>query len=349
MPNGDAASAAFESNYHNLLSIVLKRMELELHYHHPGDLEKLEPDLVELFQEFGKLLRVVYRHNLTDVLLREAVWYSSVLSSRGSAQDAFSLLLDSWIIAIQGLIKPPECDLLTEPLQELRNNLALISEEAKKRPLARPDDNVIMLVNHLIIGDQSGAEALLFSLIAQGIKPEELITRYVLSAMVEVGRRWESNELQIFEEHLASETIIRLLAGFFARFRPEKTLKRTALIGCVPEDSHQLVTMALATYLEIKGWRVASLGGSLPAEQFVMAARKIKPDAIFLSLNIVSRLTEALELVSLLCEAIPDGQVFVGGRGAQAGKRLLEASRAVVVKDFEEAHQLASGGNSNHA
>lgn len=76
MPNVEAASAAFESNYHNLLSIVLKRMELELHYHHPGDLEKLEPDLVELFQEFGKLLRVVYRHNLTDVLLREAVWYS---------------------------------------------------------------------------------------------------------------------------------------------------------------------------------------------------------------------------------------------------------------------------------
>ncbi|GAK55583.1 cobalamin B12-binding domain protein [Candidatus Vecturithrix granuli] len=346
MTNLQSVSEVFERNYNNLIAIVQQRMELELQFHRRGDLQQLEPDLLELLREFGELLRVVYHYNVTNLLPHEAAWYASALSSRGSANDAFTLLVDSWIISIQGVIKPPECNLLANPLQELKTNLVSILSEAEQRRGVPASVEITNLVNDLIVADRIGAQAQLASYVHSGVTPDELITQFLLPAMVEIGRRWENNEIQIFEEHLATETIIRLLSGLSGAFKPENMIDRTALVSCVPNDKHQLVPMALSTFLELKGWRVSSLGSSLPAEQIIVAAKRMQPDAIFLSLNMLSRLTEALELISMLHQRIADCPIFIGGQGAQAGKSLLEEANALVIQTFEEAHQFAMRGSA---
>jgi methanogenic corrinoid protein MtbC1 len=339
-----SASNLFESNYNNLIALVLKRMEVEMQSHARIDLRKLEPDLVEQFREFGELLRVIYRYELTDILPDEAAWYASALSSRGSVKDAFDLLVNSWIIAIQGIIKPPECNILARPLQEIINNINSIMSNAEHRRGSPPPNHIVKLVNYLINGDGISAQKQLLSYIDNGVKPYELITEFILPAMVEVGRRWENNEIQIFEEHLASETIIRLLAGFSNIFKPGENINRNALVSCVPNDKHQLVPMALSTFLELKGWRVISLGVSLPEEQILLATEKFNPDTIFLSLSMLSRLIEALELILKLQRNHPEMKIFIGGNGARSGKSLIEKTRAIVVQSFEEAHQLAIQG-----
>lgn len=341
MSNLQSASNFFESNYNNLIALVLKRMEVELQYHNRADLKKLEFDLLDQFREFGELLRVVYRYNLINILPHEAAWFASSLSSRGSASDAFTLLIDSWIIAIQGVIKPPECNFLATPLKELKININSVFSEGMQRRGFPPNADITNLVNSLIAGDYIDAQKQLTSHIDNGVKSYELITKFILPAMVEIGRRWENNEIQIFEEHLATETIIRLLAGLSGIFKSEKKINRNALISCVPNDKHQLVPMALSIFLELKGWRVSSLGSSLPEDQIVLAVKKIKPDTIFLSLNMLSRLTDALELISRLHQSNPDIKIFVGGNGAQAGKSLLANANAIVIQSFTEAHQLA--------
>jgi len=341
MTNLKSASNLFESNYNNLIALVLKRMEVEMQYHHRGDLKQLEPDLLEQFREFGELLRVVYRYDLKDILPDEAAWYTSALSSRGSVKDAFVLLINSWVIAIQGIIKPPECNLLASPLQALINNINSILSKAEHRRGFPPTADISNLVNSLIDGDRINAQKQLSAHLNNGLKSYELITKFILPSMVEIGRRWENNEIQIFEEHLATEIIIGLLAGFSYAFKPEENINRNALVSCVPNDKHQLVPMALSIFLELKGWRVSSLGSSLPEDQIVLAVKNIKPDTIFLSLNMLSRLTDALELISRLHQSNPDIKIFVGGNGAQNGKSLLENANAIVIQSFQEAHQLA--------
>ncbi len=340
-----SAYTLFESNYNNLLALVLKRMEVEMQYHNRDDLKQLEPDLLEQFREFGELLRVVYRYDLTDILPDEAAWYASALSSRGSVKDAFGLLINSWIIAIQGVIKPPECNLLASPLQALMNNINSILSKAEHRRGFPPTAAISTLVDSLIEGDRINAQKQLTAHLNNGVKSYELITKFILPAMVEIGRRWENNELQIFEEHLATETIIRLLAGFSYTFKPEENINHIALVSCVPNDKHQLVPMALSAFLELKGWSVISLGSSLPEDQIVLAAKKMKPDTIFLSLNMLSRLTDALELILNLQQSNPEIEIFIGGNGARTGKALIEKTNAVVIQSFEEAHQLALQGN----
>jgi hypothetical protein len=209
-------TAVFERDFDRLLSIVHERLEIQWRFHQRVDLERLEPDLAGLMREFGALLRVVYRYNLTDALAPEAAWYASALASRGPGADALALLLDSWIVAIQGTIKPPECNVLAAPLEALRRDLPRVFLEAEKRRGAAPAAEIGTLVACLIAGDFAEARERLRARMAAGTPPHELIVDLLLPAMAEVGRRWQLNELAIFEEHLATETVQRLIGGLYS-------------------------------------------------------------------------------------------------------------------------------------
>ncbi len=343
------ASVVFEDNYDSLMALVQKRTELEWHYHYRNDFRPLQSDFGELLREFGELLRVVYRYDLTQALTSEALWYASVLASRGPGKDAFSFLLESWIIAIQGIIKPPECNILAEPLGELRTKLPTLFDEAEQRHRVQVSEDTRILVNNVIVGDISGTQKLLRKKLNSGMLPHELVTHVILPAMAEIGRLWERNELAIYEEHLATETMMRLLAGLATGMHEIEPNTLTALVSCVPNDKHQLLPTALSVYLELRGWRTFSLGTSLPAEQIALAVNKLKPNAAFLSMNMLSRLSDALDVLEKLHTTFPACTIFIGGQGTRAARALLEKSHATVTEDFDEAHRLALKRGTSHA
>lgn len=348
MSQSKAAVDAFDHHFSHLTALVRERLEVEWQFHRRADFKQMEPDLLELVREFGALLRVVYRYDLTDALKKEASWYASTLATRGPGTDAFALLLDSWVVAIQGLIKPPECNSLAAPLQDLRENSADIFAEAEARRGISGDPKVSALAEQLVAGDYGSAREVIHSEITSGMPPHETIVYMLLPAMSEIGRRWELNELAIFQEHLATETMQKLIYGLSSWATTVMSIKRTALITCVSNDEHQLLPLALSAYLELRGWDARSLGRSLPSEQIVKATLALRPDAVFASLSMLSRLTDAIALITHLREAVPNCRVLVGGRGAGPGHELLEEKGAIVVRDFNEAHRrgLEGGGSS---
>lgn len=127
-----SASQLFSSEFGNLSALVLKRLELEWHYHQRQDLGRSDQQLLHYAIEFGRLLNVVYRYRLFSALQEECKWYAAVFGARGSSHDAFALVLESWIMAIQGLLKPPECNELARPIQSIRDDLERLLEQASK-------------------------------------------------------------------------------------------------------------------------------------------------------------------------------------------------------------------------
>jgi methanogenic corrinoid protein MtbC1 len=61
----------------------------------------------------------------------------------------------------------------------------------------------------------------------------------------------------------------------------------------------------------------------------------------FLSLMMVARLPEALEVMEALHAARPRLPVIVGGRGARLAFSLLKKKGIPVIQDFQEAHHTA--------
>jgi methanogenic corrinoid protein MtbC1 len=328
-------------HFSQLSALVRRRLEVAWRYRPKEEMGPLEPELLDYVNEFGRLLQVVFHYGLLDALKEEAAWYVSMLTSRGPGKEAFALLLDSWIVAIQGIIKPPECHTLAQPLENLRAGLDELFALAHSHHFSLPEPEVTQLVEVLIEGDAARAMGLVSAWLAQGGPPYGLIPARLLPALGEIGRRWELNRLAVYQEHLATETLIRLLCGLPAQAPPPLPLGRTALVTCVPGEEHQVVPLALAVYLELRGWRVRSLGRSLPLAQIAAAAAAFAPEVVFLSLTMLSRLEEALATVARLKSLNPHQAVVMGGRGTRASRHLLNQAGVQVAEDFEAAHRLA--------
>ncbi|MGB9624236.1 MAG: cobalamin B12-binding domain-containing protein [Phycisphaerae bacterium] len=340
-PLSPSACAQFVKEFDNLVALAQERLRLEWSRHRHEDLQRLSRELSEDVLEFGRLLRVVFCHGLGAALHDEAAWYLTTLAARGSRQDGFALLLDSWIVAIQGMIKPPECNELAAPLQALREALPdmvqAVGSSGRRNAPAEPD----RLVRSIVEGDIGDAEQLLRAALAGRSAPESVVTDLLLPAMAEVGGRWERNDLAIFQEHLATETVRYLLAILPFLVGRRALLEQTALVSCVPGDEHALSPLALGTYLRLRGWPVRLLGGGLPAAEIARAVAALSPHALFLSLLTLSRLEGALEAIESVRAVAPRCRILVGGRGAHTARPVLERSGALVALTFEEAHRLA--------
>jgi methanogenic corrinoid protein MtbC1 len=341
VPTVSNASHLFEEFFDRLLAVVRERLSIRLRYQHLPDLDKLNPELQDSLTQFGLLLRTVYRYNLWSGLFEEAIWYASLFDSRGLGPEAFTLLLECWIIAIQGLIQPPECNELSQPLEELRTQVPQMFAQVAQRRQPRPEAEINTLVDLLMQADFPAGLHLLKGKIATGTPPGLLLTGLLLGAMQEVGRRWEADVIAIFQEHLATETIQRLLASLYFLAPPSVKLPYSALVSGVPGEEHQLLVAALSIYLELQGWRTLPLGRSLPTAELVQAAEALKPQVCFLSLTMLARVPEALEVVGALRARQPGWPIIVGGRGAILARRLFETEEVSVLQDFAAAHSLA--------
>jgi methanogenic corrinoid protein MtbC1 len=341
----EPASHLFISEFGNLSAVVLKRLELEWRYHKRPDLAKADQQILQNALEFGRLLKVVYRHHLFSVLHEESQWYAGVFAARGSSHDVFELLLDSWIIAIQGVIKPPECNELAQPIRAIRDSLPLLITQAQQQSRTAPEPAVLLLLESLVRGDVRGGREVLLGMAAKGTPPEKLIVEVMLPAMAEIGRRWELNEMEIFQEHLATEAIQSLLSGLpllMTGAAPKQM--PSALVSCVPGEEHALIPLALAAYLEFKGWPVKNLGRNLPSAQIVRAVSAFSPEVLFLTFTTISRLDEAMEVIEQCHAASIRCRIILGGRGAIATKAILEKTGALVASDFEQGFHLAAEG-----
>jgi len=339
------AAVVFNAEYSNLLTMVQKRIELECRYKQYHALELHTRHLFEYALEFGRFLSVVYRYQLIHALREEALWYIKVFESHGWEKESFRLMVDSWIIAIEGVIKPPECNELSKPLKELLDGLVSLTDGRAGRSKISEFKADPALIERLMKGEMQGARDIVSSMLARLASPDRLIIEIILPAMVEIGERWERNTAEVFQEHLATETIRNLLAslpGMIQRTLPDS--KRTAIVSCVPGDEHELIPLALAAYLEIRGWDVKNLGGNLPADQIAAAVDALSPHAVFLTLTMLSRLDNAMEVIARTQRQTHKAPIIFGGRGALRAKDVLESAGALVAGDFDEGHHLGSGG-----
>jgi hypothetical protein len=165
---GDLAYAQFMREFDRLCVVAGERVRVEWSHRHRQDLRRLSRELAQPVLEYGRPLRVVFRHRLTARSRQEAAWYLATLRARGSHQDAFALVPESWIVAIQGLIKPPGCNELTAPLQGLRDTLPELAQAARSRDRVALTPQIEALVRTVTGGGRCAVAGELTARTAQG-------------------------------------------------------------------------------------------------------------------------------------------------------------------------------------
>ena len=100
--------------------------------------------------------------------------------------------------------------------------------------------------------------------------------------LVEIGEAWYRGEIRIATEHFASAFIRGVLMNLLGAF-PIYSTAPTILIGCAPEEFHEIAPLMLSVLLRREGYQVEFLGADLPVDDLVFYAEDVSPDMIILS------------------------------------------------------------------
>jgi len=172
------------------------------------------------------------------------------------------------------------------------------------------------LYNAILAGNAKLAEATTRDALASGADPGELVSRYMIPAMDEVGKRFECNEYFVPELLIAARAMKMSLELITPRLL-ERGLERAGrvVIGTVQGDLHDIGKNLVASMLEGGGFEVIDLGVDVPAEKFVEAVRE--KDGTILALSAL--LTTTMTMMRSVIEALQRAglrektKVMVGG------------------------------------
>lgn len=148
------------------------------------------------------------------------------------------------------------------------------------------------------------------------LRPHELVESLMVPLLQEVGRAWQSGQMQPSTEHIASVAIRRFLEWVSTTNQPDPKAP-LALTGTPAGQRHEFGALLAGVIAAYEGWRVRFLGPDLPADDIARAAKKLGAEMVALS-AVHPRLDsagvqEVLEIRRLLPSAV---DVVIGGAGA---------------------------------
>lgn len=168
----------------------------------------------------------------------------------------------------------------------------------------------------ILTGNAAKAKEITQAAIDANEDPSNLLGKYMIPAMDEVGRRFECNEFFVPELLIAARAMkasMELLAPKMIEAGTEKAGR--IVIGTVKGDLHDIGKNLVAAMLEGGGFDVIDLGVDVPPERFVEEAQKQSGTVIAMSALLTTTMTmmktviEALEVAGIRQET----KVMVGG------------------------------------
>ena len=168
----------------------------------------------------------------------------------------------------------------------------------------------------VVSGDKAGAKSMMEQALADGANPTELLNGALISAMTEVGERFEHKDLFLPEMLIAA----RAMKGALAVLEPHLRVADVQPVGrillaTVSGDMHDIGKNVVGIMMEGAGFEVIDLGVDVAPERIVAMVKEYKPDLVGLS----ALLTTTMEMMPITMEALNEAgireqvKVIVGG------------------------------------
>lgn len=150
------------------------------------------------------------------------------------------------------------------------------------------------------------------------------ITEMLAPLTVHVGEAWMRGEIQVFEEHMYTESVVAVLRGALggSAALPSPGMPRV-LLGTLPQEHHLLGLLMAEAMLSLEGCECVSLGANTPVAEIVRAALANRAQIVGLSFSPGSHTPQLLQGLMDLRAQLPAGvQLWAGGSHSALRKRL---------------------------
>jgi methanogenic corrinoid protein MtbC1 len=166
-------------------------------------------------------------------------------------------------------------------------------------------------VGHLAVRDRRSAVRQALGWLDAGASVQDLVQDLLAPAQAEVGRRWETNQWSVADEHAATAITDAVLAALAWRIGAAED-QGHVVVTCAEGEWHSLPARMVAEMLRAHGWLVTFLGASTPAEHLRRFVDEVGAVGVVVSCSVPIFLGGALRSVQAVQSAgVP---VLVGGR-----------------------------------
>jgi len=208
-----------------------------------------------------------------------------------------------------------------------------------REELSAGDDHwaryIVDMISAISLFDESRLENVYNE--ALSLYPIDTVLRLLIVPLLrELGRRWESAEGSIAEEHFFGVYLRNKLGARFHHMRTSSNGTKL-LTACLPHEYHEVGLLIFCLLAKSLGYEIVQLGANMPLHELPIAAKRAKCQAIVLSGSqgydfspIVKELRTMVEEVQL--------PVFVGGSySVKARDSITDAKAIPLGEDMTQA------------
>lgn len=176
----------------------------------------------------------------------------------------------------------------------------------------------------------------------QKLPDEQLYEDILIPALVRFGEEWEQNRRGVVAEHVATHIIKSILAYKAFGIEARQQLDVTAMVGCVPDEHHDVASLIMANILEKEGWDVILYGSSVPRHDLIAGIGEHRPDLLCLTMKSIGCLESTLRLLNAVRSASPDTRIMLGGTTMPSIRTLLSEHVDAIADDFRSGARQAA-------
>lgn len=160
------------------------------------------------------------------------------------------------------------------------------------------------LYDAIVHGRASAAIAATEQALLEKMPPKELLDRFILAALQEIGQKFERNECFVPELMISSRAAKAALARIQPLLASQGVKPRgRVVIGTVKGDLHDIGKNLVSSLLSGSGFEVIDLGVSVAPEAFLAAVQDREADIVALSALLTTTMPEMKSTVDALEKA----------------------------------------------
>jgi len=170
---------------------------------------------------------------------------------------------------------------------------------------AEPDDDPLHLTRKVFLSAiLSGKRLAALGTVEEALRSNhhhvDLYVDVISKSLYQVGELWESNQISVAQEHMATAIAQYVIAAIYPQLATSADHLGKMVVTGVSGEQHQIGANLLADTMEAKGWTVRFLGTNLPHSSVLATVEEASTDVLCISTTILCNLPSVAELIRLV-------------------------------------------------
>ena len=177
-----------------------------------------------------------------------------------------------------------------------------------------------LFIQAILRGERKAAVGIALGALRAGQTIGDVYAEVLQKALYEVGRRWETNQITVAREHMATAVTQSVMAQLYQQLPPPTEARGTVVLTGVEGEFHQVGANMVADMLEADGWSVCFLGTNLPHAGILQTIEEHQADVVGISTTMLFNVPRVRQLITDIRQSFPANspRVMVGGAAFKA-------------------------------